>query len=240
MVDEFNPRYMPEQPVPVEEIEQLISERQTDLLPENNKVFDDVAVIKSTDVVYICGGRETGKSYFMEKLAQKYTTTVVVYDGATHQHANMGELVRTPEELKEKLKAGSRAVVCQSWKDSQEVFDKFCKVVWDNGNICLMVEEVGNYCDSYSAGEYFDMLTRVGRNRGVGIVAINQRPARIWNNFVALIQHWIIFNTELPNDIKFLGEYIGQPKAEACKNLPDRYFYYKKRKTEAIKCNPIK
>lgn len=193
--------------------------------------------LRSDEVIYICGMRKVGKSYMLEHLAKGFKN-YVVYDGATHQHANMGTVVRTEQEFVNQLKAGTQRIVCQPYADSQDLFDKFCKHIWEKGNTVLMVEELGNYCDSYSASSHFDMISRVGRNRGIGIIALNQRPSRIWNNFVALIDHWIIFRTELPRDVSFLAEYIGSQKAESLKNLPKRYFYYKSEEG-TILCNPI-
>jgi hypothetical protein len=102
----------------------------------------------------------------------------------------------------------------------------------------LMVEELGNYCDAYSAPENFDILIRIGRNRGIGIIAINQRPRRIWNNMVALIDHWFIFKCDLPKDIEFFEEYIGKQRAESLKSLQKWFFYYKNDEVTQL-CNPI-
>jgi hypothetical protein len=213
-------------------------EEQTFIDKKVNADFDNIVNIQTTEVVYICGKRKVGKSYFLEYLAKRYPA-YIVYDGATHQHASMGSVVRTSEELESSLNAGVLKIVCQPFKDGQEVFDKFCKVIWNKGNTTLMVEEIGNYCDGYSTSEYFDMLARVGRNRGIGVVAINQRPKRVWTNFVSLIEHWIIFSSDFPDDIRFLSEYIGVARAENLKALPKRFFYYKNDE-RVVLCNPIR
>jgi len=203
-----------------------------------NEEFNNHVNIRNTDVVYICGKRSCGKSYLLARLLEKYEN-YILYDGATHQHSGEGFIVRTPEELLNAIKSGTQQIVCQPLKDGQDIFNEFCKIIWEEGNYTLAVEELGNYCDSYSASEFFDIIARVGRNRGIGIIAINQRPARIWNNFIALIDHWCIFSIDLPKDLKFLSEYIGDSRAQSLKNLPKRYFYYKNSE-ETILCNPLK
>lgn len=212
-----------------------MTEQNQQMLESNNNRAS--FKIKSDEVTYICGKRQTGKSYMLEHIAKGFPK-YVIYDGATHQHQNMGVVVRKIEEFIAELDKGTPHIVCQPYTDGQEIFDKYCKEIWKRGNMVLMIEELGNYCDSFSASEYFDMITRVGRNRGIGIIALNQRPSRIWNNFVGLIEHWIIFRTELPRDLKFLEEYIGEQRAESLKALPKRYFYYKNEEG-TILCNPI-
>ncbi|MEO0304426.1 MAG: hypothetical protein ABIM64_04120 [candidate division WOR-3 bacterium] len=208
-------------------------------IKKNNDDINRIT-IKSDEIVYICGKRKTGKSYLMEKIGIGYER-YIVYDGATHQHSNMGQIVRTPEQLKKAIETGTNKIVCQPWIDNDKIFDSFCKIIWEKGNFLLMIEEIGNYCTSYSAGTYFDMIVRVGRNRGIGIWGINQRPGRIWLNFIGVIDHWFIFSQDLPSSIEFLEEYIGYDKANSLKTLPKRYFYYKNTDTgEVIKCNPIK
>jgi len=204
-----------------------------------NQNLKDVVNIKSDNCIYICGMRQTGKSYLLEHILLGMPK-FVIYDGATHQHGQMGLVVRTPEELDAKLTSGENKIVCQPWKGDEKTFDKFCEIIWKHGNMMFAIEEIGNYMDAFSCPEYADMLIRVGRNRGIGIMGINQRPRRIWNTFIALIDHWFVFRTMLPNDITFLCEYLGSAREQEIKELPKRYFYYMNSdEMKPIKCNPL-
>lgn len=202
---------------------------------KDNKKFS--YTIRSDSVVYICGKRQVGKSFCMEKLCQGFQD-YIIYDGATHQHGNKGVVVRDLTALRVEWEKGNHKIVFQPFKDNVDLFDDVCAFVWEKGNMAFLIEELGNYCDSFSAPETFDMLVRVGRNKGIGIVAINQRPQRIWNNFVSVIDHWFIFRIELPKDVKFLEEYIGYQRAEALKNLQKRFFFYKNEDGITL-CEPL-
>lgn len=195
--------------------------------------------IKSTDLIYICGMRGQGKSYLMSGIVQQMPR-YVIYDGATHQHSDKGTVVRTPQELDTTLTNAELKIVCQPLKDSPEIFDEFCKIIWKHGNLFFFVEEIGNYMNSHTCPPTADMLFRVGRNRGIGMGGLNQRPARIWNNFIALVDHWFVFRNTLPKDVDFLCEYLGEDKENEIKGLQEKYFFYMNSKNmKPIKCNPI-
>ena len=211
---------------------------QRELFTQNNRV-QDIMKIKSDDLIYICGMRRTGKSYLLDRLIDQMPR-FVIYDGATHQHGSKGVVVRTADELDKAMKNGQLKIVCQPWHDGEKIFDEFCKTIWDNGNCMFAVEEIGNYMDSFSCSENADMLIRVGRNRGIGMIGINQRPARIWLNFIALVDHWFVFRCMLPDDVKFLCQYLGKEREQGIKELEKRYFYYMDSdEMKPIKCNPI-
>lgn len=213
---------------------------QEKLVEEKNQNLNEVMTLKSTNVMYLCGMRAVGKSTLLSALMDEMPR-FVIYDGSTHQHGDKGIVVRNATELDRAMKSGEKRIICQPWQDNEEVFDTFCRVVWENGNCHLAVEEIGNYLDSFKCPVYADMIIRVGRNKGIGMTGINQRPARIWNNFIALTDHWFIFKTTLPRDVKFICEYIGDDKEQILKELPDHYFIYMSAKTmKPIKCNPIK
>ena len=200
----------------------------------------DTTTIKSTGTIYICGMRETGKSYLFRVLG-KSMPRLAVYDAATYQHGDLGKVVNTPEELDAWLTQNSNGiVVCQPRKGDAKTFDLFCGVCLKHGNLMLAVEEIGNYMDSFSCPENADIIIRTGRNMGIGIMGINQRPARIWLNFIALVEHWFVFRTQLDDDVSFLCKYLGKQREKMIKELPDRNFYYMDKRMRVTRCNPLK
>lgn len=207
-------------------------------LVENTNM--DTTTIKTTAVIYICGQRETGKSYLFGKLGDSMPR-LVIYDAATYQHGARGTLVKTAEELDTWLAANSTGTaVCQPRSGNAETFNEFCGVILKHGNLMLAVEEIGNYMDSFSCPENADVIIRTGRNMGIGLMGINQRPSRIWLNYIALVDHWFIFRTQLQDDATFIGKYIGKEREKTLKELPDRNFYYMDKRMRVTRCNPVK
>jgi hypothetical protein len=130
--------------------------------------------------------------------------------------------------LEELTFTGNDNIVFQPISDNVEKFDEFCKKIWDSNehNFVLMIEEITSYIE-FNLPEYFGRLVRMGRNRGIGIIGISQRPKKLGGTFPALVDDWFIFKFDFPADVDFLKQYIGEENSERIKNLPQyEYLHY--------------
>jgi hypothetical protein len=149
--------------------------------------------------------RGSGKSYFAEHLIRSNILPTVIYDGATHEHSNLGEV-----HTKLDFKLDKKNIVYQPLDDTPDDFENFCNYVWKNCSNCVVViEELANYTTSNYISPYFSRICRIGRHRGMGVIGITQRPARLSLIFMSQCDHLFIFRQRLIRDLDFLSEWSG-------------------------------
>ncbi len=180
--------------------------------------------IRSDQIITITGIRGSGKSYFLNTLL-KSNNSFLVYD-LMHEHKIDGAIkINNLKDLQFHLSKGHRKLIYRPKSADFEEFDWICDAVYRMGNRTLFVEEANrmmpNMQISSSASQFIDL----GRHRKVGMVCLTRRIALLDKLPVSQSEHIIVFKTVLPNDIKYLKEFIGDI-AEQAKDLDDHKFLY--------------
>jgi len=104
-------------------------------------------------------------------------------------------------------------------------------------------EEADTFASKMKIEPNFKRCINWGRMEGLGVVSISPRPANLHNDCIAQANHVFIFQTQLPNDLNWLSQFI--PK-EALEQLPkltsypegNSDFLYWNRKEWRI-CKPV-
>lgn len=90
------------------------------------------------------------------------------------------------------------------------------------GPLHLVMEEAYRAGDPRLVQEYSEAINQ-GRHWGLSIIAVSTRAAKIPTDFKAQVSKIIAFGQNLPNDVEYLSEFMGDA-AERLRTLP-RFHY---------------
>lgn len=178
--------------------------------------------IKQTDGIIIAGQKGSGKTEWVKKYLNDLTIPFIIYDPNSEYLSDFPNNTYVPqtEEVTE--------------------FSNFCKAVWNKGNIIMVVDEAEGVLREHSPlPPYAYQIVRRGRHRGIGLIILTRRPAELNKTVISLSEYVILFRFFLPNDIKYLGQFIGVENAMKLPKLKDYHFLiYNRGMTRSFK--PIK
>jgi ABC-type dipeptide/oligopeptide/nickel transport system ATPase component len=184
--------------------------------------------IKSSDRVMICGRTGSGKSVLVNRLVLPKMTNYVVYDYKHEIEIAGAETFFSLNGFKKK--PNCRAVIYRPAAATDEEFDGLCKQVFYRGNNTLVLDEIANHCDAGRIQPHHDLIMRLGRSKGVGIINCTQRPRGIHNNVMSQCEHFFIFDLLQDTDRKKLADFCGPMVME----------YYHISMEEPAICRPVK
>lgn len=192
--------------------------------------------IASNERVVIFGTTQSGKSTLFRYLVRLYKR-VIVYD-PMHQHNALGRIVHNPDLLLAAFREHNK-VVFQPNEDTLANFEQVCKLCLGLSNFLFAVEEAHYYARKTFLPPKFGQLLKTGANRGIGVVAISQRPAELHNTVISLAAHRVSFILDMQSDIEVLHDYFGE-LALKLPQLPPYFFIHKKIREPTIVHAPIK
>lgn len=180
--------------------------------------------ISQNHVTMIIGTRGSGKTELLKFLLRRFKGyRVLIYD-SEHEFEDdwEGFKVYKPYE-----------------PSSQTEFDRICGTVWEKGNYIMAVESIDFFVKpKQPLPPNFAKLVHWGRKRGIGLMLTSRRIASVHKDPCSQVHHWFIFYSFLPNDIRYLREFVGKI-AEDCGSLKPYEFLYWSR-GEATRFKPIK
>jgi len=169
--------------------------------------------LKSNAKSVVIGINDQGKSVLFYQLVKTYLeagVNVLLYDSELEYTAWEHPCLR---------------VHTPSSPGDRDEFDDVCGMVWDRRRMILAVESIDFYAETQKPlTPYFKKLIHWGRNRGIGLLLTARRPAGVHKD-VGTCQHWFLFHTYIPNDIKWLKEFVGA-EAEKLITLEPYYFIH--------------
>ncbi|MCL2817141.1 MAG: hypothetical protein FWD39_01980 [Clostridiales bacterium] len=192
--------------------------------------------IKSNDRVMVCGRTGSGKSVLVNRFLLPKMTNFVVYDYKHEFELPGAEIFTSLRDFK--MKPGRRAVIYRTATGSDEEFDGLCKQVFYRGNNTLVLDEIANHCSAGRIMLHHDLIMRLGRSKGVGIVNCTQRPRGIHNNVVSQCEHFFIFDLSQDTDRKKLSEFCGEEVMARARDY--HFWYYNIRAESPVFCRPVK
>ena len=170
--------------------------------------------IKSNNRIMISGINGMGKSTlfkYLIKLFDERGIRVLVYD-SEHEHH----------------KLNSRYITVYQPHSPADIieFDKISRRVWELGDIMFAIESIDFYTSPFKPlSPYFKRCLHWGRRRGIGLMMTTRRIASVHKDVCALCNHYFLFHIYLPNDIKYLKQFIGD-YAYQLKELKPYHFIY--------------
>ena len=102
-------------------------------------------------------------------------------------------------------------------------FEQWLKPLWRTGNIFILVDEADQVMpEKKELTPTANKIINLGRHRNIGLGTITRRLARLNKTPVSQSELLILFHHFLPNDIRYLNEFI--PNAESLQTL-QKYQY---------------
>lgn len=196
--------------------------------------------IQTNQRIAIFGKTRSGKSFFSKSLLLSYPR--VVFHDRKMEHIDLIRQyhfspVGTHEELINAIQKGKKRMIYQPVDPSVEDFDEVCRIIYNAGNICLVVDEASSYVTAAQIPFWFSEILRLGALRGIGCISISQRPRAIHNTIISESEFIFAFRLHLKTDRDKLREVIGE-EVEALRQMP--YYHFITWDGDVVKyCSPI-
>lgn len=195
-------------------------------------------MFKLTDCFAIVGNRGCGKSYLCRKI-QDVFPKVVVIDALkeytpTEERKKGGVFFDSFDhfcdhllELKTSRKKRFRIIFQfdPANENNDVVFDQLLKVIYQCGNMLVVVEEVHLYASTHKVPLWLKNCFLTGRHRNLSIAITTQRPGELNKTILSQCEHVFVGRAHENNDLKYLSNFLGA-HADKLANLEKRKFIY--------------
>jgi len=190
--------------------------------------------IRTNDRVCIFGRTGSGKTVLELFLLSKLKTNVIVYDikkalKLPYQKAT------TPEELQALV--GSIHYMPASLEEDD--FNDVCEYTYERGNITVIHDECSYSSESFKISRWYKECLVRGRERGVGMINVSQRPMGIHNAIISESNHFFVFQLILDSDVEKLRSVIPREYVERVYTLPEFHYLYADTFRNIKMCAPI-
>lgn len=192
--------------------------------------------IKSSDRIMVCGRTGSGKSVLINNLLLPQLVNYVVYDYKHEINIPGAEIFTSLSDFRRK--PNKNAIIYRPRSGTDEEFDDLCRQVFYRGNNTLVLDETASHCGAGKIMPHHDLIMRLGRSMGVGIINGTQRPRGIHNNVISQCEHFFVFDLIQETDRKKLAEFCGEKMMQRAKDY--HFWYYNIRSEEPIFCRPVK
>jgi hypothetical protein len=172
------------------------------------------------ELMLICGLRGAGKTHITEEIIKtKFIPSNInyyIYDLNDEYRDFPPQNVYVPKTT------------------SETEFEEVAKKIWDTGNISFDIDEAENFINVRKPmTESMTAITRRGRHRKIGSIAITRRIAEFSKEFFSLSDWVVLFKMFSPNDIRYVAEFLTKEDADKLSTLkPYHYLVYHEGKTE--------
>ncbi len=181
--------------------------------------------IKQNDIVTICGKRGSGKTYLMNQII-KSADSFFVYDALHQISISNAYTTKNFNDALNALRKGSKRIIYKPIQISIAEYDALCRLIYNIGNIMLFVDEADRVMPSRAITRNASALIDLGRTNLIGGVFLTRRLARLDSLPISQSDHVMAFKTILPQDVKYLKEFIGEIAEQAPNLKPYHFLYY--------------
>jgi len=181
--------------------------------------------IKQNEIITICGKRGSGKTFLMNEII-KTTDSFLVWDALHQIKIPNAYITSNFNDALNVLRKGSKKIIYQPHQISISEFDMLCRIIYNLGNIMLFVDEADRVMPSRAITKGASALIDLGRKKVIGGVFITRRLARLDSLPISQSDHVFAFKTILPQDVKYLKEFIGEIAEQAPNLKPYHFLYY--------------
>ena len=171
-------------------------------------------------IVGIVGRKGSGKSTRTAVLV-KHAPRIVVFDPMEDHRAALPDHFEGLEDIEavwEYFNQASReetfACSYTPGDDPEREFEELCKVVYEYGNVLLVVEEVPIVVKANYLPKTFGRIVRTGRHRDIDILWTAQRASEVARTLTASTDIWIFFSQTEPRDLDAIAERCGRDIAD--------------------------
>ena len=178
--------------------------------------------IQSNQRIFVTGKTGSGKTVFVTHVLWPQYTRRVFWDIKLEQSILLSQatLCKTPNELSSALKRGYNSILYQPENTDPDDFNAVCKIIYDQGNFTLIVDEVTAVSSPSQMEKWHKDILMRGRSRGVGIINITQRPRACHNTILSEAEHAFVFRLKLETDVDKLKHILTKDYLDMLPTLP--------------------
>lgn len=169
--------------------------------------------IKSNEHVFVAGRTGSGKTYLTRKYLAGYKHVVVLDTKGKIEWPEIPEEEKTlVTKLSELEKAQTPKIIYRpNWSELDfAYYDAFFQWVYARQNTIVWVDEVMSICPNpLKIPSYYKACLTRGRELGIGVWSLTQRPAGIPLVVMSEATHFFVFELNMKEDRKRLTEITG-------------------------------
>jgi len=99
-----------------------------------------------------------------------------------------------------------------NYRPHDENEEAFFELIYQIGNVTLVVEEIDLYCSSHSSDPFLKRIIRYGRHRNIDLIGVSRRPAEITKDLVSQSDLLLSFKQTQKIEIDFFRHYTSNPE----------------------------
>lgn len=159
-------------------------------------------------IIPIFGKRGSGKSFLVKKLIES-EKRLLIFD-TLGEYTN-GVVFEDPRKLLEFWRNVYRKSFRLIYRplNPQEELDPLAELVFDLGNMTMVIEEIDCYCTPYEISDAMAHIIQRGRHQGITLIGVTQRPFGIHRLITSQAKEIYVFNTNEPRDRDYLRMLLG-------------------------------
>lgn len=190
-------------------------------------------MFRSIDVIEIFGRRGCGKSYLCQKIQNMYPRLIIFDSLGEYNEEDFGENVFynyfsfSEFILKTENENNFRALIKFDVDNSRynEEFHHMLRLIYHRGNLCLVIEEIQNFCSPHYIPHFLLQLFLTGRHQNLAVILTTQRPGTLNKNILSQATHIFCGSLHSKNDVREVSQFLGED-ADKLTALKDRQFYW--------------
>jgi DNA helicase HerA-like ATPase len=156
----------------------------------------------SERIILIFGKTGTGKTTLAKELIKNERRVIIVDALQEYTGLILEDFESTVEFFRNKPKEFK--LVCRY--DSDLAIEYLFKLIFEIGDICLVVEEAEIYISPYAKSSSFLRLVRYGRHRNIKIIGVARRTSELSLDFRAQVNKIYSFKQTQPRDLQLMQE----------------------------------
>lgn len=175
------------------------------------------------DKICIIGRSGCGKSFLGRQIATAFPRKII-FDPLDEYETNEKSLVATNFEsfsnhllYLHNTKAQNFTLIVKIDTDELNFIDKFdfyMRLIYELGNMMIVIEEVQDFCTPYYIGRYFRKSMTSGRHRDLSFIFTTQRPSFLNKNILSQSTHVFVGNLIDKNDVTTVSNVIDAEKKQ--------------------------
>jgi len=187
---------------------------------------------KQIDKILVVGRSGCGKSFLGKKLSSVFPRVVIFdslneYPKSEHDITDFNQFAGYIKQINNEKIRNYRLIVKfdTSLEDTKEIFDHYMHVLYELGDVFIVIEEVQDYCTPYFIGRWFKKSMTSGRHQKLGFLFTTQRPSFLNKTVLSQSTNIFVGNLIDRNDSMTISQLLDSDKKEIS-SLNDREFLW--------------
>jgi len=165
--------------------------------------------------VFLAGKTGTGKTYFAKKYLSAYENVLVLDTKGLITWDEVPDIEQTTvSRLDDIYNVKTPKIIYRPvWEQmDEEHYNEFFKFAYQRGETIVWIDEVMSIATNTRIPEFYKACLTRGREMGIGVWSLTQRPATIPILTMSESKHFIVFDLNMPQDRERIMMITGQPE----------------------------